>query len=275
MSNQRKRKALSVEEKVAIIKKYDEESPTRQQKDIASDLGITGSTLRTILANREKTLAVVGGSKRLHLKAGHYEDLERVLLEWFRQARASNLPLSGPLLKEKATEIAGRLGIDDFAASAGWLDRFRKRHGIVYRQISGEAEAVSNAEVTSWAKNTLPLILKDYAMDDVYNADKFGLFYKMLPDKSFVFKDESCHGGKLSKERLTVLACTNATGSDKRKLLVIGKSRSPRCFKNIHSLPVNYQAQQRAWMTSDFYISWLKDFDCHFIAKKKEHSAIR
>lgn len=53
MSNPRKRKALSVEEKLAIIKKYDEESPTRQQKVIAADLGIAGSTLRIILQNRQ------------------------------------------------------------------------------------------------------------------------------------------------------------------------------------------------------------------------------
>ena len=42
-----------MEEKLAIINKYDEESPTRQQKDIAADLGIAGSTLRTMMQNRQ------------------------------------------------------------------------------------------------------------------------------------------------------------------------------------------------------------------------------
>lgn len=69
MSNSRKRKALSEEEKLANIERYDEESPTWQQKDIAADLGIAGSTSRTILQNREKTIAVVGSSKRPHLKS--------------------------------------------------------------------------------------------------------------------------------------------------------------------------------------------------------------
>ncbi|XP_008180069.1 tigger transposable element-derived protein 4-like [Acyrthosiphon pisum] len=63
--------------------------------------------------------------------------------------------------------------------------------------------------------NVLPLLLREYAPDDVYNADEFGLFFKLMPDKSFVFKNETCHGGKLSEERLRVLECTNSTSTHK------------------------------------------------------------
>lgn len=105
------------------------------------------------------------------------------------------------------------------------------------------------------------MLLKNYNLDDVYNADEFGLFFKLMPDKSFVFKTESYHGGKLSKERVTVMACTNATGTHKVKLFVIGKSKSPRCFKGVHTLPVPYDHQNRAWMTGELYIAWLKELD--------------
>ncbi|GFS60049.1 tigger transposable element-derived protein 4 [Trichonephila clavipes] len=159
------------------------------------------------------------------------------------KARSNNYPLSGGVIMEKAKEIASHLNITDFCGSTGWLDRFRNRHGIVYRQISGEAEAVNEDDISSWKNNVLPSLLQDYAPEDVYNADEFGLFFKLMPDKSFVFKNETCHGGKLSKERLTVLACTNATGTHKIKLVVIGKSRSPRCFKNVRSLPCDYLSQ--------------------------------
>ena len=104
----------------------------------------------------------------------------------------------------------------------------------------------------------------------MYNADEFGLFFKLLPDKSFVHKKESCHGGKQSKERLTVLACANATGTDKLRLLVIGKSRNPKCFKNVKSFPVDYVSQSRAWMTADLFIKWLQDLDQYF-ARKQRH----
>ena len=243
MSNPRKRKAFSVEEKLKLCKKFDDEAHLKTQKQFAEEQGLAVSTFRTILKDRTRYAEVAStsvNSSRHKLRSGHFEELETILLEWFQQARAANLPISGPILKEKAEEIAGRLAIDEFAASSGWLDRFKNRHGIVYRQICGEAESVKPDDVELWWSTTLPTLLKDYPLENVYNADEFGLFFKLLPDKSLVFKKESCHGGKLSKERVTVLTCANATGTHKLRLLVIRKSRSPRCFKNVQSFPVDY-----------------------------------
>ncbi|XP_050065566.1 tigger transposable element-derived protein 4-like [Aphis gossypii] len=121
---------------------------------------------------------------------------------------------------EKANEIAKRLNIADFGGSNGWLDRFRKRHGIVYRKICGEADAVDDNSIKSWKETILPNLLKDYSPEDIYNADEFGLFFKLMSNKSLVMKDETCHGGKLSKDRLTVLTCSNWSGTDKLKLLL-------------------------------------------------------
>ena len=47
----------------------------------------------------------------------------------------------------------------------------------------------------------------------------------------------------------------------KRKLLVIGKSKKPRCFKNIQTLPVNYKANKKAWMTSKLFEAELMKWD--------------
>ncbi|CAB3222382.1 unnamed protein product [Arctia plantaginis] len=51
------------------------------------------------------------------------------------------------------------------------------------------------------------------------------------------------------------------TGSCKRKLLVIGKAKKPRCFKNIQSLPVTYENNSRFWMTSQISEKWLRSWD--------------
>jgi len=40
--------------------------------------------------------------------------------------------------------------------------------------------------------------------------------------------------GKQSKHRMTVVACTNATGIDKMSLLFIGKHAHPCCLKKIN-----------------------------------------
>ncbi|XP_060860796.1 tigger transposable element-derived protein 4-like [Metopolophium dirhodum] len=268
-----KRKALTISDKLNILKKYDEGlAEKKKQKDIANELGIPPSTLRTLLKNRHEIeqSSLLGGSKRQKLKHGKYEELENILLEWFQQARSLNYPINGGIITEKAMEIAARLNLTEFSGSTGWLDRFRSRHSIVYRQISGEAESVNNDDIASWKNNVLPSLLRDYAPDDVYNADEFGLFFKLMPDKSFVFKNETCHGGKLSKERLTVLVCTNSTGTHKLKLVVIGKSRSPRCFKNVRTFPCEYLAQSRAWMTGILFINWIQQLDAFFGKQKRK-----
>jgi hypothetical protein len=62
--------------------------------------------------------------------------------------------------------------------------------------------------------------LSEYPPEDKFNADKAGLFYRQMPRKSLIQKGEKCKGGKISKERLSVLFCCSATG-EKLKPLVI------------------------------------------------------
>jgi hypothetical protein len=94
-----------------------------------------------------------------------------------------------------------------------------------------------------------------YEPRDVYNAEEMGLFFNVLPDRTLVYKEESCHGGKHSKYRLTVLLCVKSDVSDKQVLIVIGKSPKPRCFKNVKKLPTKYHTNSKAWMTTKIFCS--------------------
>ncbi|XP_050675894.1 tigger transposable element-derived protein 4-like [Leptidea sinapis] len=73
----------------------------------------------------------------------------------------------------------------------------------------------------------------------------------------------------MSKTRLTIMVAANMTGSCKRKLLVIGKSKKPRCFKNIRSLPVTYENNVKSWMTSEIFEKWLRNWDAELKANNK------
>jgi hypothetical protein len=106
-------------------------------------------------------------------------------------------------------------------------------------------------------------IRRRYADSDIFNGDETGLFYRLTPDRTLQFKGEKCSGGKHSKERITAWVCANMDGSEKKKLFIIGKSKSPRCFKNVTKLPVTYEANKRAWMTGELFssllLSWNQD----------------
>ena len=74
----------------------------------------------------------------------------------------------------------------------------------------------------------------------------------MLPRKTLASKKEAAAPGyKKSKERVTILACSNATGNHKLKLwlTLIVKSKKPRALKkmeNQESLPLYYTHQKKA-----------------------------
>lgn len=95
----------------------------------------------------------------------------------------------------------------------------------------------------------------------MYNADETGIYFRATPDRTHTFAHEPPSGGKKSKERITAMVCSNMDGTDKRKLLIIGKSKAPRCFKNCGELPVDYHANSNAWMTSEIYTTWLRSWD--------------
>lgn len=41
------------------------------------------------------------------------------------------------MIREKARAVAESFGVQVFKASSGWLEKFRKRHAIAYKSISG------------------------------------------------------------------------------------------------------------------------------------------
>lgn len=82
--------------------------------------------------------------KRQKMKHGNYDELEQKWLEWFNQAHTLNLPVNSNIVTEKANDIAKRLNIDTFTGSDGWINWFKKKHSIVYRQICGKTESFNN-----------------------------------------------------------------------------------------------------------------------------------
>ena len=174
---------------------------------------------------------------------------------------------------EKAGELAQELGID-FVPCSGWLGRFKRRHGIIFKAFSGEAASVDMSTVETWRGSALKELLQLYKPDDIFNADKTGIFFKCLPDKTLDFKGAICTGGKKAKDRLTVLVAANMSGKEKLPLFDIGKTAKPRCFNNVKSLPVDYAANKKAWMTSDLFVSWLRKLDKKYLLQGRSIAMI-
>lgn len=139
--------------------------------------------------------------------------------------------------------------------------------------IGGESKSVTKEMTSSWNETTLPTILSNFKLEDIFNADEFGLFYQCLPDKTYHLKGEKCSGGKKSKVRITGMAAASAKG-EKLPMLVIGKSKNPRCFKNVKHLPCEYKSQKKSWMNSEIFEDWLRKLDRKFRANDRKIALI-
>ena len=88
------------------------------------------------------------------------------------------------------------------------------------------------------------------------------LFYRTVPSRSYEFHvhaDSRQQGrgqkGLQAKDRVTLVLCTNATGSHKIASLMIGTSKRPRCFRG-ETIPLEYAQQKSAWMDRTVYRHW-------------------
>ena len=138
--------------------------------------------------------------------------MDHALYNWFVSALATNIPISGEVLRIKAEKFALELSIDDFKATDGFIDRWKKRYGIVYKKTHGEKLDADEVNATQWIDTILPGVLNRYSLSDIFNADETGLYYRVLPRGSHTFKCAQLEGGKISKERLTILVCASMMG---------------------------------------------------------------
>ncbi|CAM4833635.1 unnamed protein product [Rotaria magnacalcarata] len=257
------RKALTLEEKVALIKD-NQNGHGLSVRQLADNYKISKISAANIRRRSEEFLADYSsnsnkGIKR-KLKDENRQKIDEIVFEWFAQQRAKQIPFSDPILQEKARQVAEQLGYttETFKASNGWLEKFRSRHAISFRTINGESASVDDSAVEEWVQR-LSTKLDGFNENDVFNADETGLFYRATPDRSLVLSKEECKGGKKSKERLTVFLCSYLTGTEKLKPVVIGSSQRPRCLKNITTskLPVTWLSNRTAWMTCNLFTDWL------------------
>ncbi|KAM7304032.1 tigger transposable element-derived protein 6-like [Ixodes scapularis] len=254
------RSSLPFSTKVEIIRRVER----GEKSEVAASFKIARSTLSTILKNKPAILQKArdrpnADGKRIRAPA--FDRVEKALYAWFLDIRARNLPVSGPMLQQKAKDFAFLLDVQAFSGGSGWLQRFKERYDIVGKVVAGESRAVDNESVKKWIAENWPAITEQYRPCDIYNTDETALFWQLLPSRTLARQGEKWHGGKLNKARITVLLTTNMDGSCKLTPLIIGKSKAPMCLRGCRSLPVKYTSNGKAWMTRVLFEDWLRDWD--------------
>lgn len=141
-----------------------------------------------------------------------------------------------------------------FKAGTGWLNRFKDKHGMSALSVQGELLPATTEGINDF-KGRLSSMMeeKGLTLSHIFNCDETGLPWKLMLNKTLVSSREmKAKGLKKPKDRVTLMACANASGSIKLPLVPIHKSAWPRCFKhmNMKDLPVHYHAPKNSWMDS-------------------------
>lgn len=268
----RKRVVLTLREKMDICARLEK---GESRKVLMQEYNVGMSTLYDIKAHKARLLRFFASSEsnkaleqRRTLHTPKLEHLDRVLYEWFLGKRAEGVPVSGPMLIEKAKDFYEQMQLTEPCVfSGGWLWRFKARHGIKKLDASSEKQVADHQAAEQFCGFFRSLTVEHgLTPEQVYNADETGLFWQCLPSPTH--EGSLVPGGRQSRDRLTVLMCANATGSHKIKPLVIGKCSGSRASRGIQHLPVAYQAHGNTWADREVFSDW---FHHIFAPSVREH----
>ena len=271
MAEKSKRTTLPIRTKFDIVRQLSNSGAT--QSSISAQYNIPRSTVTKIWKNKEEITNLVHNEHKLSAKRIRCVtdvDIAEALYEWFKQKSLQGARISAPILIEKAKQIA--LADDrEFTPSSSWIQRWKKRHDISWKKEEGEKQDADYKSAEDWITFVLPDLLGQFNALDIFNADETALYYRGFPDRGYGMKNDKLCGGKKAKDRITVLVCANMAGDEKCPLLVIGKSKKPRCFpKNLTNLPVLYRSSKNAWMTAGLFCEWLELWDRQLTLKQRK-----
>ncbi|GFT84622.1 tigger transposable element-derived protein 1 [Trichonephila clavipes] len=140
------------------------------------------------------------------------------------------------------------------------LDLLGKGEGST---ITGESATADEGAAKIFPEELAKIIVDgDYSADQVFNADETGLYWKKLPNSTYIAKNEkTASRHKASKDRVTLLLCSNASGDRMLKPLLINKSLRPRVLKgkDLKQLPMHWMANPKAWMTTAIFTEWFNN----------------
>ena len=117
--------------------------------------------------------------------------------------------------------------------------------------------------------------ISNYNPKNIYNMDETGLNFHLLPRQTYVHRSENNVRGTKSmksKDRVTLYIATNATGSQKVPLSMIGGSKNPRCFgRRQEKRKFMYFDQNKAWSDTCTFTRWFyKVFLLHVSSEMKD-----
>lgn len=183
--------------------------------------------LKTIHKDKQPTLSKI---LRSHCEEAINQDPPLNITAQVISNKATSISIE--LLKEYETneevmDLSEATALMKMTFSTSWAIDWARKNGFMTKKIKEEEAPV--IDESDLFRNDI----KKYEISNIYCLADPLFFYKVLPRQKYVLKSEtgikSTNSMKL-KDRVTLYMCTNATGTDKIPLTMIGNAKNPRCF---------------------------------------------
>lgn len=278
-----KRKSLTLEIKMKILNRMESGVGATE---VGREFDISESTVRTIVKNKEKIVlssqsvgTSIAATKVNRSRSSIMEKMEHLLSVWVEDMNQRRMPLSQAVIMVKAKSLFDDIkkkeeefSTIEFKASRGWFDRFKRRSNLHSLRLQGESASADMEAADEYPSTFKDLVnSRSYPPNLVFNVDETGLFWKKLPSRTFISKNErQAPGFKAAKDRLTLLLGGNASGDLKLKPLLVYHSENPRAMKfyKKDDLPVIWTSNKKAWVTMAVFNDWYLN---HFIPQVKKY----
>lgn len=270
----KERTPLSLGEKISLIRLFDR-GLHKTMRGLVDSFSITISlaTARRICEPRERArlLARARSGEALdavRLRRSRYQAVDKALRVWFdgiQTMASSDLPVTLAVLEKKAAEIAAELGLAEFKASVGFIQKWAQRHHLRNVALWGQGgSAIDAAKRGEERMSEIRAELANYDPRNIYNMDETGLQYRCLPNRAYIAAGQRrrARGTKAmkAKDRVALVLACNATGTHKVPISIIGSAAVPLCFKPPRpGCPLPYFSQKSAWMDSIVYEKWFNN----------------
>ncbi|KRZ70142.1 Tigger transposable element-derived protein 1 [Trichinella papuae] len=237
--------------------------------------GISESTAHYIHKNEKAltTKAASQGREKALIK------METALSISLDNQKRKRVPVDSNAIRKKARVLYGRLkqaepstsSRSTFAAGKGWFDHIIRRSSLRNVMMSGEAASADQFAASSYLEQLKHLIEeKLFRPELILNADESALFWKKMPSRTFIAKEQHhISGFKTRKDKITLLCCCNVAVHIIKPGLIY-KAAKPRAIKHCDekSLHVHWMHNKKAWTIRNLFLYW---FHRCFITETKRY----
>ncbi|XP_058797622.1 tigger transposable element-derived protein 1-like [Phymastichus coffea] len=240
---------------------------------IAKIFSVNESTIHSIRTNEDKirSSSEILGQHATSVKVVRRNTLEKteeMLLIWLQDLIHKKIPVSTAAIRDQAIQYHNYLNTKYERNDASQFEICR----LVVSLLIVKVQVQTTRLLATFLQYFKKLFLKKkYVLDQIFNCDETGIFWKRMPNRTWIAKEEKrAPGFKVAKDRFTLLFCANASGGFKCKPMLVYRAENPRVLKgkNKDHLPVYWKSNKTAWVTQVNFEQWFKE---SFIPNVKQY----